>query len=128
MLRSGAGYFEHLHFVLNDPFDFDGEPTQSCLLVSATTIKDDRFDGSCVLSADCHRFITHDSYVAFHFTEVRRASELERLVSQGVFREHDPVDMAFVKRLLACMLDSPRASRRYKSYAKQIWNVMEPKI
>lgn len=122
MLRSGPQYKEHLHFILNDPIDFEEEPTQSCLLVCATTIYDlNKCDQTCVLAANCHRFVQHQSYVPFHWAEVRRAAELEKLVADRVFRDHDPIDAAFVRRLVAGMIDSPRTSRRHKAHARLVW-------
>ncbi len=126
MLRSGPWYKEHLHFVLNDPMDFYEEATQSCLVVCATTVYEpDKCDQTCILPGRCHKFIGHDSYVPYHWAEVRRAVELEALVTNKVFRDHEPVDVAFVRRLVSGMIDSPRTSRRHKRHAKQVWAVLQ---
>ena len=116
MLRSGVLYKEHVHFILNDPMDFDGCPSQSCMLVCATTIHNDKFDPTCVLKPgpDIHPFVTGPSYVPFRFADVRRASELEAMVAAKTFRSHKSVDLPFVRHLLTCLILSPRASRLHK--------------
>lgn len=125
MLRSGPQYKEHVHFILNDPMDFEEEPTQSCILVCATTVYDiNKCDQTCILPVDCHRFVTHESYVPYHWAEIRRAAELEKLVSDKTFRDHDPVDIPFVRRLLSGMIDSPRTSRRNKGHARRAWDAL----
>jgi len=122
MLRSGPAYDEHLHFVLSDPADFAGHASQSCILVWATTIYGgNRHDKTCLLDAGCHPFIKHPSYVPFAMAEVRRAADLEKLVQNGSFRAHHPIDAKFVRRLLASMIDSPRTSRLNKCFANQVW-------
>lgn len=121
MLRSGIAYKEHLHFVLNDPLDFAGCPTQSCILVSATTIyPDQKHDDTCVLGENSHPFIKVPSYVPFNFAIVCKAAEIEQLVENGTYRAHEAVGIRLVRHLLTCMMLSPRTSRLHKKFAAQI--------
>lgn len=124
MMRSPANNIEHLHFVLHDPLDFPFPeyPRQSCLLVSATTIRAPRYDDTCVLEPGCHVFITDSSYIAYSFALVRSAAALEDGVRSGLFRDHEPADAGLVRRILACMDASPRTSGELRQAALHAWN------
>ncbi len=123
MLPSGAGFTEHIHFVLNDPLDFQGYAPQSCMLVWASTItKEGAYDQSCPLADGCHPFINRPSYVPFAMVDIRPAADLEKRVAEKIFRASQPVDITFIRRLVSSLIASPRASRLHKKFANQVWD------
>jgi hypothetical protein len=126
MIKSAANNIEHIHFVLNDPADFAGYEKQSCLLVSATTIRAPKFDATCVLEPGCHPFIHDPSYIAYSLSLIRTAAFLEQKVAEGVFREHEPATPDLSKRILACMDASPRTSGEFRQLALQAWKLLKP--
>lgn len=124
MMRSPGNNIEHLHFVLNDPANFSGYPEQSCILVSATTIRAPKYDATCVLEPGCHRFITQPSYIAYSFAFLKPAAALELGVQCNLFREHDQASEELTRRILACMDASPRTSQEFRRLAVQAWNLL----
>jgi hypothetical protein len=115
LIPTGAG--KHLFVVLNDPVVLEGYGTQGCVvLVNVSTVRQEiPYDDTCVLEAGSHRFVTARSYVRYQDARVYRASDLARLVAQGVFSPHEPVSADLVQRMKAGLGASPRTKREFKT-------------
>lgn len=110
---------EHLCFVLNDPMDFEGFSPQSCLFVNASTPRRGH-DPTCIVPANCHPFIDHDSFIYYRFARLERAKFLEEKVGPPpapFYRQHDPAPIGLIKFILSNMLRSPRTARDLKACA-----------
>lgn len=114
-----SGPVEHLHFVLNDPLDFDGYPRGSCIVVNVST-PHERSDNTCILKAGTHKFITHDSFVFYRKARVRQASELEKLVAARTYRPHDPVSIQFIQNIVSFMHDCIQVDDEMKIFARKV--------
>ena len=97
-----------------------GYGSTSCLLLNITSVVP-KCDETCVLDVGAHPFVTGRSFVGYRWAKVERAAELERRVADGVYRQHQPADIALVKRMVACMEDSPRTSGEMRKIAKIVW-------
>lgn len=118
-LRPSLSQAEHLFFVLNNPMDFEGLPKQSCLLVNAST-PNGRHDTTCIIPAQCHPFIGHDSFMYYRYARIEKADFLEAnvLSDEPQYRAHDPVPLKLIAFILSRMVLSPQASADNKKYAE----------
>lgn len=118
--RASPEDIEHLYFVLNDPMDFVGYPTQSCIFVNASTPRKGH-DPTCMIPAGCHAFIDRESFIYYRYARIERAASLERNIGPppiGWHREMDAVPMNLVKFILSNMIKSPRTARELKPLAE----------
>jgi len=91
LIPHGAADF-HLFVVLNDPLQVDGYPGAMCALVNVTTLYPNiPHDDACVLTAGCHPFVVHDSYIAYRHARLEPASDLIARVTQGVWQIRQPM-------------------------------------
>jgi hypothetical protein len=77
----------HLWIVLSDPFQ---EPDR-VLVVNVTTLKAHK-DKTCVLNANAHPEITHDSCVNYAKARVYPAAQLNSLLARGKIYPRDGLD------------------------------------
>lgn len=119
LIADGPKGEKHLTFVLNDPFAVDEYGQSVCVVVNVSTPKL-KYDSTCVLPAQCHPSITHDSFVFFAKARVRQASELEKLVANRTYDPAKPADLKLVKKIVAHMHNAPELDDEIKEIAKQI--------
>ena len=61
-----AGKIDHLHIICTKQFFYKDTGAQSVLAVNVSSIREKgTYDGTCVLRAGDHPFITHDSYIRY---------------------------------------------------------------
>jgi hypothetical protein len=115
LIPSGAG--KHLFVALNDPVVLEGYGTQGCVvLVNVSTVRGGiPFDDTCVLEPGSHPFVAVRSYVRYQDARIYRASELSRLVAQGLFSPQEPVSGGLLQRMKAGLRASPRTKREFKT-------------
>lgn len=72
------------------------------LLVNISSINPDKFyDPACIVEADEHPFIKHQSYVFYRHAEQRTSNKIEKLVEQGYFIQKDDVSPELLARIIA---------------------------
>ncbi len=116
LMPSGADG-DHLYVVLNDPKAFPGYGSQPCVvLVNVSTLRQGMgHDRTCVLDAGCHPFVKQDSYVVYRSARVERAAHVQRLVQQGLFKPHTPIDDGLLAVVKIGLRSSPFTTREFKS-------------
>jgi hypothetical protein len=110
-----------LHIVCSDPMDFGGFPSQSCLLVNLSSVLP-KCDTTVVLGVGDHPFVVHPSFVFYKKAFVERASNLEKWVADGLYKEHKPANRALVRRIVANMDASDFTPGDMVRVAKAVWN------
>jgi hypothetical protein len=112
-----TGAQKHLFVVLNDPVVLQGYGAQPCVvLVNVSTVRPEiPYDNTSVLAAGCHPFVTAESYVRYQDARLYRASELSKLVAQGLFTPHHPVAAQLLATIKAGLNSSPRTKRAFKN-------------
>lgn len=87
---------KHLFILLTDPFP----PIDQVLMVSVCTIRDNRFDKTCILRPGEHDFIEHESYVAYAYSRIEPADKLSNGVKNGYFTDKGLLDQIIFDRVL----------------------------
>lgn len=116
LMPSGADG-DHLYIVLNEPKPFPEYGSHPCVvLVNVSTIRQGvRHDQTCVLNAGCHPFVKHDSYIVYRSARIERASHVQRLVHQGLFRPHTPFEEGLLALVKVGLRSSPFTTREFKN-------------
>lgn len=112
LIPSGLGY--HLFVVLNDPVDFPDFPTQSCVLVSFSTIRGGPHDATRTVAPGAHPFIKDPSYAAYRQARMERSQDLVQRVDQGMYVGREDLDEALRRSLVAGLYASPLTPRYLK--------------
>lgn len=108
---------DHLFVVLNDPMPFEGRGTRPhIVLVNLSSVPRQGvpYDATCVLQPGTHPFVRVDSYVYYRQARIEPLDHVVRLIDTGVFKLHDPMDLAVVQRVLSGLVESPFTSRELK--------------
>jgi hypothetical protein len=121
LIPSGPNH--HLHLILNEPMTVAGFEPEACLLLGISTIVR-RCDLTCVLSVGCHPFVKEPSFIEYRWPQIASKSHLIKQVAAGVFIPREPVDLAFVKRVVSNIDVAPRASGDLKRWADAIWKTL----
>jgi hypothetical protein len=100
----------HLWIVLSDP---EQDPA-NVLLVNVTTLTS-RKDQTCILRADCHPEVTHDSCIYYGKARVYSAPLLTSLLGRDVIRLCDPLDVGVFTRVWMGAILSPHTTRPHSS-------------
>lgn len=104
---------KHLHVVCTDT-DAQGKN----LIVSICSVPQPPvpYDTTCVFEAHEHRWLTHQSYVAYRYAKIEEAAKLQNGLNQGVFvQEVDMNGQSFLK-VVNRMCQSPQTPRLIKRY------------
>jgi hypothetical protein len=90
---------KHLFILLTDPHD-DETGAKSVLMVSLSTVRAGLLhDATCILYAEDHPFVKHDSYVFYQRARLAEADKLLGGVKSGQFVPQDPMDGAVFARV-----------------------------
>ena len=116
LMPSGADG-DHLYVVLTEPKLFPGYGSQPCVvLVNVSSVRQGtRHDHTCILDAGCHPFVKQDSYVVYRSARIERASHVQRLVRQGLFKPHIPFDEGLLAVVKVGLRSSPFTTREFKN-------------
>lgn len=76
----------HLFVVMTSP----SGPGRQIIMVPVCTVRP-KCDRTCILSANDHDFLTHESFVAYRFTRLEREERLLRGIDSGEFVQQPPV-------------------------------------
>ena len=103
----GVDENRHLWIVLSDAAAYPDE----VITVFLTTRKAKR-DQTCILDPGDHPFIVHESTVAFGVAEIRKAFDLDSLLTNGKLVAHDDAKLAMVERIRMLLTFSPYSTPR----------------
>jgi len=98
-------YQHHLIVILTDPFG----PAKQVVLVPICSIRNEFYDATCLVSADEHVFLRHDSYVDYSYGRTEFAAVIEDRVRKGFFIPKGDASEALFEKVLAGAFKSKRA-------------------
>lgn len=101
----------HLHVVCTDPCK-DGFQ----LIVSITSWTNNLCDGTCILQANDHDWLTHQSWVMYRAARLEAASTLDNGLQQGTFIPKAAMADEVFDRILYGICASPHTKRKIKQY------------
>lgn len=102
---------KHLHIVCVDP-DENGD----VVIVSISTYTSALCDGTCILQANDHPWLRHESYVLYRSAEIVPAERLaERIIDGSVSIQVDLNAQAFL-RVRNGLCASPHTKRKIKRF------------
>ena len=90
-----------------------------------TTLKVDRpCDKACVLTADEHEFIRHDSYIVYRLADTALAAHVSNMVEKRLYTPKQDVSEAVFKKIVAGLYASDNTKPRILRYAESVglWN------
>lgn len=91
-----SGPSSHLFVILTEV-----DENEEHLLASITSVpKVGYYDATCILTAEDHPFLNHDSYVLYRKCEVQRASRISRLVERRFYIPRDDMSEEITNRIL----------------------------
>ena len=102
---------KHLHIVCTDPCVRGYQ-----MLVSVTTWTNHLCDGTCILEADDHDWLTHQSWVMYRKTRLEEATTLDNGVDLGIFIPKQMMQNEVFDRVVAGICLSPQTPRKMKNY------------
>jgi hypothetical protein len=109
LIRSGPASDpnrKHLYVVMTDAHG----PARQVLMVPICSVRPKvPHDPTCLLAADEHPFIKHESYVAYDRCDQRHVVDVEKLVANGFFIPKEPMPEAVLDRIVEGLRKSPRA-------------------
>lgn len=115
LVPSGAA--NHLFVIVIKSSDFDGYGADQCISVNVTSIRAGvYYDDACVLKAECHPFITHDSYVLYSHARIDSEKHLKNQVGSGRMIPKEPID----NELLVVIIEGLKRSLHTKKYLKEL--------
>ena len=115
----------HLFVVLTNPYDDTGDGVQRVLLVSLSTVYDDKYhDPACVLEAGDHRFVKNKSFVVYAKARIEEANKLTEGVRKSLLQPHERVSEAVLVKIRQGLESSehttPRVLKFYESSPKEL--------
>ena len=115
----------HLFVVLTNPFDDRGDGVPRVLLVSLSTVHDDKYhDPACVLEPGDHRFVKHKSFVVYRAARIEEANKLTEGVRKNLFQPHERVSEAVLLKIRRGLESSehttPRILKFYEASPKEL--------
>jgi hypothetical protein len=96
-----------------------GKPDHSFLLVNFSSVKPDCYvDPACVVEGGKkhHEFLRKESFVAYSFATVEKATELTRMVDRGIFKPLTPVSDDLRLRIGKGVRRSERIAPKHRGY------------
>ena len=90
----GTSLDSHLWIVLSDP----SVDADKVLIVNLTSFRDDK-DQSCILLPGDHPFVTKKTCVNYGGIKVVAAADLERLLTAGHMKAHEPFGADVLERI-----------------------------
>ena len=103
----------HLFAILTDPDEHD-----SMLAAMVTSVKPGRaFDKTCILNVGDHRFIKHESYIAYVIAETPRVMHVHNMIRKNSFICDDDFSQTALERITDGVFDSPETKDRIYNYA-----------
>lgn len=118
MIPSGPN--EHLFTVALGPLVMESYGSQpQVVLVNFTSVKPGApIDPACIVEAGQHSFLTHDSYIAYRYAEIRPVFDVEKMVSDQVWRPAASCNNDLLQRIV----DGFSASERVKRFIRDVVN------
>lgn len=101
----------HLYVVCTDPCE-NGDQ----LIVSVTTWTNNLCDGTCILQAHEHEWLTHQSYVFYRKARIEAARTLDNGVAQGIFEPRGEMNRQTFLRICNGICRSSQTPRKIKRY------------
>lgn len=112
LIPSGPGY--HLFVILNSPADFPSYASQSCVLVSFSTVRSGPFDTTRIVAPGVHPFVKEQSFVAYRQARMERSADLDSRVDSGLYVARESIAEAIRVDLIAGLYASPLTPRYLK--------------
>ena len=112
---NGSG--KHLFIVLNDPKPFNNYGSAVCIAManlSSVPPHGVMFDRTCILQADCHPSVRHDSYVYYKGTRIEQLRDVLLRLEQGVYIAGEPLAPQLLQAIKNGLLNSPFTKREFK--------------
>ena len=109
---------KHLHVVVARR---SGPPVQ-ILMVSVSSIGDQKHDDTTILVADQHPFLRHRSYIKHQVARVEFETDIEPGIQTGAFAMREELDEEVLQRIR----DGFSSSKFAKPFAKKFLNDCEP--
>ena len=105
----------HLHVVLNNP----EKPSREVLLVCVTSANVGAApDPACLISAGEHKFVSHDSCVAYRFAAIVSADAIEQRVKEGLFKPHQIVSTELFERIVDGVFSSKFIAPKFRHFLR----------
>lgn len=101
----------HLHVVCTDPCKNGNQ-----VIVSITTWTNDLCDGTCIMQAHEHEWLTHQSYILYRKARIEAAATLENGVRLGIFEQQAPMNGQTFLRIKNGICRSIQTPRKVKLY------------
>jgi hypothetical protein len=101
----------HLFVVCTDPCE-----QGKVALANISTWKGDHCDATVKIGGGTHGFITHESYVAYNFSDVERTITIEAGIRLSRFIPKGPFPDPPLSEIVAGFLTSRFTSRKVKNY------------
>jgi len=116
LLMPSGNEGDHLYIVLNDPQPFENYGRHACVvLVNLSSLREGvPHDATCVLEPGEHAFVTRKSFVFYRNARIEQENHVLQLVRQGVFKPHEPMPTAVLRRIKAGLFASPHTKREFK--------------
>lgn len=88
------------------------------LIVSISSVPTDGrpYDATCILEAHEHRWLTHQSFVAYRFAELEEAAKLQNGLQLGVIQQEVDMNGQSFLKVVNRMCQSPETPRKIKRY------------
>jgi hypothetical protein len=112
---NGSG--KHLFIVLNDPKPFQNYGPALCIALvnlSSVPMQGVSFDGTCILRADCHPSVRHDTYVYYRGTRIEQLRDVLKRLEEGFYTPGEQLDVPVLLAVKAGLLNSPFTKREFK--------------
>ncbi len=112
---NGSG--KHLFVVLNDPKPFNNYGPSVCIAMvnlSSVPAQGVMFDRTCILQANCHPSVRHDSYVYYKGTRIEQLRDALQRLAQGVYTAGEPLAPPLLRAVKNGLLYSPFTKREFK--------------
>jgi hypothetical protein len=103
---------KHLFIVCSDACEQGNH-----ILVSITGWTNDLCDPTTKLGVGDHPFLYKDSYVFYRKARIESANVILKGIESGAFETHDPIDDAWVAKILEGLCASIHTPRKVKKYA-----------
>lgn len=102
---------KHLHIVCCDPNE-DGD----VVIVSIASYVNHLCDGTCILQANDHIWLRHQSYVLYRSAQIIEAEKLENRIADGEILERDDMNAQAFLRVRNGICNSPHTKRKVKKF------------
>lgn len=102
---------KHLSIVCCDPND-DGD----VVIVSISSYVNDLCDDTCILQANDHAWLRHESYVLYRSAQIIGAKKLENGIAAGEILVRDNMNAQAFLRVRNGVCNSPHTKRKVKRF------------